>query len=293
MSTTRAEARGEVAGRRERSRARLLMSEKSFLRNSNDRDEDVISRGVGGRWTAAAGVDDGRPTVGGRVVLDNRRRGGRRRSLRAAHLRGLAEAVPVRRGRGILSPGAGVPRAPDREAPRGVPVELPPARQRRARRTAPAALRGRTQVGVPRRPARRRDARRGSARLRAIQAPRGDRAAPRSAGPHAAGCLRAGRHAGVRRRRGELPRRRGDGVPAVRAERSGAGRLRDVPGVRRRRRGELGRGELRRGELGRGELGRASGFAVRFRSASDERTRTRTRTFVSRSRAPFETRAVR
>ena len=43
-----------------------------------------------------------------------------------------------------------------------------------------------------------------------------------------------------------------------------------------------------------GELGRASGFAVRFRSASDERTRTRTRTFVvSRSRAPFETRAVR
>ena len=154
-------------------------------------------------------------------MLDNRRRGGRRRSLRAAHLRGLAEAVPVRRGRGILSPGAGVPRAPDREAPRGVPVELPPARQRRARRTAPAALRGRTQVGVPRRPARRRDARRGSARLRAIQAPRGDRAAPRSAGPHAAGCLRAGRHAGVRRRRGELPRRRGDGVPAVRAERSG------------------------------------------------------------------------
>ena len=74
---------------------------KKFLRNSNDRDKDVISRGVGGRWTAAAGVDDGRPTVGGRVVLDNRRRGGRRRSLRAAHLRGLAEAVPVRRGRGL------------------------------------------------------------------------------------------------------------------------------------------------------------------------------------------------
>ena len=195
---------------------------------------DVIF--LGGRWTAAAaGADDGRPPVGGRVVLDNRRRGGRRRSLRAAHLRGLAEAVPVRRGRGILSPGAGVPRAPDREAPRGVPVELPPARQRRAGRTAPEALRGRARIGVPRRSARRRDARRGSARFHALQTSRGDGAAPRPAGPPA-GRLRARRHARVRRRRGELPRRRRDGVPALCAAGGGESR-RDVPGVRRPRRG--------------------------------------------------------
>ena len=199
-------------------------------------------------------------------MLDTRRRGGRRRSLRAAHLRGLAEAVPVRRGRGILSSGAGVPRAPDREAPRGVPVQLPPARQRRAGRTAPETLRGRARLGVPRRPARHRDARRGSARFRALQTPRSDRAAPRAAGypKRAAGRLRARRHAGVRRRRGELPGRHRDGVPAVRAACGRRRRPRDVPAVRRRRRRER-RGRRRRRRRRRERIERDFDFErVRF-----------------------------